>query len=145
MPRAVGDGDKLFILLWWELASSEQSVLFRLETAVAGFYWNFSGGGKKKQKNQAKIGMFATKVSVFESQLLQRWSFKRERYVRVRKRRGCSETKYAVFQPQLWSNVICVAAGQVKNIFLQPKKEMEKNLQKTQKKCKRRGFHSNKA
>lgn len=82
--------------------------------------------------------MFATKVSVFESQLLQRWSFKRQRYVRVRKRRGCSETKYAVFQPQLWSNVICVAAGQVKNIFLQPKKRNGKILQKTPKKWKKR-------
>lgn len=55
MPRAVGDGDKLFILLWWELASSEQSVVFRLETAVAEFYWNFSGGGKKKQKTKQKF------------------------------------------------------------------------------------------
>lgn len=54
MPRAVGDGDKLFILLWWELASSEQSVVFGLETAVAGFYWNFSGGGKKKKQKKPK-------------------------------------------------------------------------------------------
>lgn len=51
MPWAVRDGDKLFILLWWELARSEERAVRIETTAVRNFSKRVVWGDRKLNLN----------------------------------------------------------------------------------------------